>query len=131
MTETGQACWPPPLFRLLQGGRSGVCRHAPHIAKHRKPILLRRPLLQGHRLPHTPPRYVWPIALSRQGLTSASQEEKAELLDNMVSIDAGTHLMHEGIDVDDPAQFTRPWFSWSNMMFCELVMDYFGICIKQ
>lgn len=49
----------------------------------------------------------------------------------MVSIDAGTHLMHEGIDVDDPAQFTRPWFSWSNMMLCELVMDYFGIRIKQ
>lgn len=41
-----------PLFRLLQGGRSGVCRHTPHIAKHRKPILLRRPLLQGHRPPH-------------------------------------------------------------------------------
>ena len=86
---------------------------------------------KGIAPPHTPPRYVWPIALSMQGLTSASQEEKAELLDNMVSIDAGTHLMHEGIDADDPAQFTRPWFSWSNMMFCELVMDYFGIRIKQ
>lgn len=85
---------------------------------------------KGIGSPHTPPRYVWPIALSMQGLTSDSQEEKARILDTLVAIDAGTHLMHEGVCVDDPAQFTRPWFSWSNMMFCELVMDYFGIRVR-
>ena len=34
------------------------------------------------------------------------------------------------IDVDDPTKYTREWFSWSNMMFCELVMDYFDIHVK-
>lgn len=86
---------------------------------------------RGIGSPHTPERYVWPIALSIQGLTSPSHEEKAAILDNLVAIDAGTNLMHEGVCVDDPTQYTRPWFSWSNMMFCELVMDYFGIRVKR
>jgi meiotically up-regulated gene 157 (Mug157) protein len=80
---------------------------------------------------HTPDGYVWPIALSMQGLTSRSQEEKERLLDTLVSIDAGTHLMHEGVNVNDPTQFTRPWFSWSNMLFSELVMDVLGIHVRQ
>lgn len=86
---------------------------------------------RGIGSPHTPPRYVWPIALSVQGLTSTSRDEKAAILDNLVAIDAGTHLMHEGVCVDDPTRFTREWFSWSNMMFCELVMDYFGIRVRR
>ena len=86
---------------------------------------------RGIGSPHTPPRYVWPIALSVQGLASTSRDEKAAILDNLVAIDAGTHLMHEGVCVDDPTRFTREWFSWSNMMFCELVMDYFGIRVRR
>ena len=85
---------------------------------------------KGIGSPHTPPRYVWPIALSIQGLTSPDKAEKAAILDNLVAIDAGTHLMHEGVCVDDPTQYTREWFSWSNMMFCELVMDYFDIRVR-
>ncbi|WP_264183251.1 glycoside hydrolase family 125 protein [Bifidobacterium pseudocatenulatum] len=38
--------------------------------------------------------------------------------------------MHESFDANDPNSYTRPWFSWANMMFCELVMDYFGIHVK-
>ena len=38
--------------------------------------------------------------------------------------------MHEGFDVDNPENYTREWFSWANMMFCELVMDYFDIRVE-
>lgn len=86
---------------------------------------------KGIGSPHTPPRYVWPIALSIQGLTTPDKAEKAAILNNLVAIDAGTHLMHEGVCVDDPTQYTREWFSWSNMMFCELVMDYFDIRVRR
>ncbi|MFR5225168.1 MAG: glycoside hydrolase family 125 protein, partial [Enterococcus faecalis] len=41
------------------------------------------------------------------------------------------HLMHEGFDVDNPENYTREWFSWANMMFCELVMDYFDIRVEK
>lgn len=86
--------------------------------------------LKGIGSPHTPPRYVWPIALSIEAMTSGNKDFKAHILDRLVTTDAGTHLMHEGIDVDDPTKYTREWFSWSNMMFCELVMDYFDIRVK-
>ena len=43
----------------------------------------------------------------------------------------GTDLMHEGVHVDDPTKYTREWFSWANMMFCELVMDYYDIRVEK
>ena len=87
--------------------------------------------LKGIGSPHTPPRYVWPIALAIEAMTSGERDYKAHILDRLVATDAGTNLMHEGIDVDDPTKYTREWFSWSNMMFCELVMDYFDIRVKR
>lgn len=80
---------------------------------------------------HTPENYVWPIALAMEGMTTADKQEKARILDQLVATDGGTHLMHEGFDVNDPNQYTREWFSWANMMFCELVMDYFDIRVEK
>lgn len=86
--------------------------------------------LRGIGSPHTPPRYVWHIALGMQGLTADDPEEKAEMLRRMALSDAGTGCMHEGVNVDDPSQFTRSWFSWANSVFCELAMDICGIRIR-
>ena len=80
--------------------------------------------LQGIGSPHTPAGDVWDIALSIQGLVSQDSVEKRRLIELMADNDGGTGLMHESIDVDDPSRFTRPWFSWANSMFCELVLDY-------
>lgn len=86
---------------------------------------------EGVGSPHTPPRYIWHIALSIQGLTSLKREEKRELLELMARTDGGTGFMHEGFNVDDHTQYTREWFSWANSMFCELVFDYLGIGLNQ
>ncbi|OJG25698.1 hypothetical protein RU98_GL000939 [Enterococcus caccae] len=80
---------------------------------------------------HTPENYIWPIALAMEGMTTQDKAEKARILDSLVANDGGTHLMHEGFDVDDPSNYTREWFSWANMMFCELVMDYFDIRVAR
>lgn len=87
--------------------------------------------LKGIGSPHTPPRYIWHIGLAMQGLTSDSKEEKYEMLKMLRDSDGGTNLMHEGVFVDDAAQFTRPWFSWANAMFSELVLDYLGYGVKK
>lgn len=79
---------------------------------------------QGIGSPHTPPGYIWPIALAVQGLTASTREEKWEILMTLKETTAGTGFMHEGFDPEDPTQFTRPWFSWANSMFCELLLDY-------
>ena len=80
---------------------------------------------------HTPENYIWPIALAIEGLTSPDKKEKKRILDLLVENDGGTNLMHEGFDVDNPNNYTREWFSWANMMFCELVLDYYDLRIKK
>ena len=84
---------------------------------------------QGVGSPHTPDRYIWHIALAMQGLTTHNQAERAQLLQLFETTDAGTNLMHEGFSVDNPTQFTRPWFSWANSMFCEFLLDCCGITV--
>ena len=74
--------------------------------------------------PHTPPRYIWPIALAVQGLTSLDRAEQERILATLERSDAGTFLMHEGFHADDPAQFTRPWFAWANAMFSEFLLAF-------
>ena len=86
--------------------------------------------LKGIGSPHTPARYVWDIALCIQGLTSSDQAEKEEILYMLEHNDAGTGMMHEGVDADDPQIYTRPWFSWANSVFCELLLDYCGVRVK-
>ena len=119
-----------PIPGILRCRRPVVSGNPPHLAQLRESLLFRRTLRPRHRFPHTPTGYVWPIAMAMQGLTSNDRAEKERLLDQLVAADAGTHLMHESFDVSDPTQYTRPWFSWANMMFCELVMDFFGIRIN-
>ena len=80
---------------------------------------------------HTPENYVWPIALAMEGLTTSNKDEKERILNLLVDCDGGTNLMHEGFHVDDPTKYTREWFSWANMMFCELLMDYFDIKVER
>lgn len=77
--------------------------------------------------PHTPPRYIWHIALAVQGISSTSAEERQRLLELLRDTTGGTGQMHEGFNVDDPSQYTREWFSWANAMFCELALVHAGI----
>jgi meiotically up-regulated gene 157 (Mug157) protein len=72
--------------------------------------------------PHTPHRHVWPMALCLQALTASSRAEAEGLYAMLLATDAGTGLMHESFDVDDPASFTRPWFAWANSLFAELAL---------
>ena len=76
---------------------------------------------KGIGSPHTPPRYIWHIGLTMQILTSTDPAEKQECLDTIARTHAGTNFMHEGFDVDDPTQFTRPWFAWANTLFAQML----------
>lgn len=76
---------------------------------------------KGIGSPHTPEGYVWHMALSMQGLTAVTKEEKLEMIATLEATDAGTGYMHEGFLADDPAVYTRSWFAWSNSLFSQLV----------
>lgn len=75
--------------------------------------------------PHTPGRRVWPIAIVMRALTSTDDAEIVRSLRQLVATDAGTGFMHEAFDVDDPTQFSRPWFAWANTLFGELVLTLY------
>nr|WP_234984624.1 glycoside hydrolase family 125 protein [Pilibacter termitis] len=79
---------------------------------------------------HTPENYIWHMAIAMEGLTTNDKAVKKEKLNLMANTTAGKNLMHEGFHKDDDKFYTREWFSWPNMMFCELLMDYFDIKIQ-
>lgn len=95
------------------------------------PYFHRGRFAQGVGSPHTPTGFIWPIALAVQGLTARDPAEKLAMIQMMTATDAGSGLMHESFDPDNPARFTRPWFSWANAMFCELVLDYCGLSVSK
>lgn len=76
---------------------------------------------KGIGSPHTPKLYIWHISLSMQALTSSDNGEIAEIVRTLTSTDADTGYMHEGFHVNDPNEYTRPWFAWANSLFGELV----------
>lgn len=101
------------------------------ILSEKNPYYYEGKFAKGCGSSHTPENYIWPIALSLEGLTAKTKEEKAAIINTLVENDGGTMMMHESFNVDNPEEFTREWFSWANMMYCELVMDYFDIRVKQ
>lgn len=96
------------------------------------PYFRRGRYARGLGSPHTD-RYgyqgsVWHLALAMQGLTASEPAEVREMVDVMLRTTAGTGLMHEGFDPDDPSRFSRPWFAWANSLFAELVLTrWFGL----
>lgn len=75
---------------------------------------------------HTPPDYVWHIAVAMEGLTCGNRETLKEKLLLLAATDGGTGRLHEGVDKDDASHYTREWFSWADAVFCEAVIKYCG-----
>ena len=81
---------------------------------------------RGVGSPHTGPFKIWPLALVMQALTATDVAEIADVLRQLEAAAAETGLMHESFRADDPSDFTRAWFAWSNGMFGELVIKLEG-----
>ncbi len=77
---------------------------------------------KGVGSPHTGTNKIWHISLCMQALTSGDKGEILNCINMITSTDAGTHLMHESFNKDDPEDFTRPWFAWANSLFAELMI---------
>lgn len=77
--------------------------------------------------PHTGPNKVWPLAMAMELLTSEKVDiAKLELLIET----APEHAFHESVDVDNPEQFTREWFSWADMTVLDAVFRAEGLLKK-
>lgn len=67
--------------------------------------------------------HFWPMATIMQALTSKDQAEITSCLKILKDTHAGTHFIHESVNVDNSAKFTRPWFGWANSLFGELILE--------
>ena len=86
--------------------------------------------INGIGSPHTPENHIWHISMAVEGITSIDLKRKMELLDAFKKTHNNTYMMHEGFDVNDPAKYSREWFSWANSMFIEFIMSLNGLSIK-
>ncbi|VDG19765.1 glycoside hydrolase family 125 protein [Lactiplantibacillus mudanjiangensis] len=80
-------------------------------------------VLQGVGSNHTPNDYVWPISLAMVGLTTTDKQVKQQQLALIAATDNGTKQCHESVHMDDTSQYTRDWFSWANMTYCQLALE--------
>jgi len=97
------------------------------ILSDQNPYYYQGKVLAGIGSNHTPEAYVWPISLAMEGLTSTDQTVKVAQLEKIAATDDETGQCHESVSVDDVSQYTRDWFSWANMTYCELALDVLGV----
>ncbi|GGH15601.1 glycoside hydrolase family 125 protein [Silvibacterium dinghuense] len=72
--------------------------------------------------PHEGLNSIWPMSIIMRALTSTDEAEQRECLRTIRNTTAGTNFIHETFYKDDAAKFTRPWFSWANGLFGELIL---------
>lgn len=77
---------------------------------------------EGFASDHTPEDNIWPLSIAMRGLTAQTLDEAEHCLAMLEKTDAGTGSMHESFNVNDAGDFTRPWFSWADMAYCDLVL---------
>jgi meiotically up-regulated gene 157 (Mug157) protein len=87
----------------------------------RNPYYYRGKFAEGEGSPHTPPGYIWPLALCVQALTSSDPDEIDRVFAYIAVADIGDHRLHESFDANWPESFTRDDFAWPNALYAELV----------
>lgn len=72
--------------------------------------------------PHVGYNMAWPMSIMMKAFTSTDQKEIDDCIDLLLATDNNTGFIHESFNVDDPSNFTRPWFAWQNTLFGELII---------
>ncbi|MET4082204.1 meiotically up-regulated gene 157 (Mug157) protein [Pedobacter sp. UYP30] len=85
------------------------------------PYFFKGTAAEGIGGPHVGQDMIWPMSITMRGLTSKDDEEIKWCIDTLRKTHAGKGFMHEAFNKDDPSNFTRSWFAWSNTLFGELL----------
>lgn len=85
------------------------------------PFYFEGKVAKGIGSPHTPPGYIWHMALSMQGLTADNKEEKLAMIEMLEATDADTGYMHEGLWQMTRISLPASGSYWSNSLFSQLV----------
>jgi len=69
------------------------------------------------------PKKIWPLSTISRALTTNDTKEILFCLEQLKRSNAGTGFIHESYIPDNPKDFTRPWFSWVNTYFGEMILN--------
>jgi meiotically up-regulated gene 157 (Mug157) protein len=93
------------------------------ILSSHNPYYAKGVVAEGLTSPHTGVlSHFWPMATIMRALTTHDEEEIIHCLKTLKKTDAQTYFMHESVNVNDPKDYTRSWFSWANSLFGEMVV---------
>jgi uncharacterized protein len=92
------------------------------------PYFLRGTAASGQASPHTGKERIWPMGIILRAMTTTSDTEIADCLRMLKRTHAGTGMMHEAFNKDNPADYTRDWFAWANTLFGELIVKVHNDC---
>lgn len=85
------------------------------------PFFYKGTAAEGIGGPHVGQDMIWPMSITMRALTSNDKAEIKGCIQTLQKTHAGKGFMHEAFHKDDPANFTRAWFAWSNTLFGELL----------
>ncbi len=85
------------------------------------PYFFKGTAAEGIGGPHVGQDMIWPMSLTMRALTSKDEAEIKYCISTLQKTHAGKGFMHESFHKDDPANFSRAWFAWSNTLFGELL----------
>ena len=67
--------------------------------------------------------YIWPMSIIMKALTTDDDDNEIQkCITALLKSTANTGLIHESFHKDNVNSYTRPWFSWSNSLFGELII---------
>ncbi|KAM3427371.1 hypothetical protein MY4824_009492 [Beauveria thailandica] len=92
------------------------------LSKKGNPYYLTGKKFKGIGGPHIGLKNAWPMSLLVQAQTSDDDDEIMECV-NMVLDASPKGLVHESVDVNYIAQYTRSWFAWANGVFAVTILD--------
>jgi hypothetical protein len=78
-------------------------------------------VVSGIGSPHTPDRWVWPLAIATRAMTAGDRMEVAQQLAMLSAATATSGAVPESVNADDPSLFTRADFGWSNATYADLL----------
>lgn len=85
------------------------------------PFFFKGSAAEGIGGPHIGRDMIWPMSIIMRAFTATNDQEIAECIKTLAATHGDTGFMHESFHKDDPKNFTRHWFAWTNTLFGELL----------
>src|SRR5690606_13057867 len=92
-----------------------------YVLSPNNPFFFKGKIAEGVGGPHIGLDMVWPMSIVMRAMTTSDENEIKKCIDMLRASNAGTGFMHESFHKDDPSNFTRSWFAWTNTLFGELL----------